>query len=196
MFRKGAKASVFGLAILVLALDAIPLSMPRRVATGPITLSPLAHTFFCLRYPVECMLAQPARDQVIALVPETRRQLETVNRDVNFAIAPVAETLRGPVEAWLLYPEFGDCNDYAVTKRHELFARGWPAKALLLAEVRIRATGEHHLVLVVRTHEADLVLDNLRPEIRVWSATVSDYRWIRIQSTGNPKLWTEVRARG
>jgi predicted transglutaminase-like cysteine proteinase len=45
-------------------------------------------------------------------------------------------------------PSSGDCNDYAVTRRHDLIARGWPARSLLLAEV-ITSWGEHHLVVVV-----------------------------------------------
>ncbi len=47
-------------------------------------------------------------------------------------------------------PASGDCNDYAVIKRHELIARGWPARAVLLSEV-VTNWGEHHLVVVVRT---------------------------------------------
>lgn len=68
-------------------------------------------------------------------------------------------------EEWLLSPRHGDCNDYAVTKRHQLLAHGWPSHSLLLAEVAV-AWGEHHLVLVVRTREDDLILDNLNREVR------------------------------
>ena len=53
-----------------------------------------------------------------------------------------------------------------MTKRHELMARGWPARSLLLAEV-VTNWGEHHLVLVVRTRTADLVLDNLDADIKL-----------------------------
>jgi predicted transglutaminase-like cysteine proteinase len=87
-------------------------------------------------------------------------------------------------------PKTGDCNDYAVTKRHALLARGWAARSLLLAEV-VTNWGEHHLVLVVRTRDADLVLDNLTPDIRNWSKT--NYEWVRIQSPVNPQFWSSVR---
>jgi hypothetical protein len=89
----------------------------------------------------------------------------------------------------LISPASGDCNDYAVTKRHELIKRGWPGQSLLLAEVVTR-WGEHHLVLVVRTEGADLVLDSLSPQIRAWSTT--GYRWVRIQSPENPVYWASV----
>ena len=62
-------------------------------------------------------------------------------------------------------PRERDCNDYAVTKRHKLLALGWPSSSLLLAKVVV-PSGEHHLILVVRTSEEDLVLDNLNWNVR------------------------------
>jgi predicted transglutaminase-like cysteine proteinase len=94
---------------------------------------------------------------------------------------------------WLVAPKAGDCNDYAVTKRHELLARGWPSRSLLLAEVVI-SSGEHHLVLVVRTRDSDLVLDNLNENIRHWSKT--GYQWVRVQMPSNPKFWRTAGSAG
>lgn len=92
-------------------------------------------------------------------------------------------------EQWLVAPRYGDCNDYAVTKRHELLAHGWPSHSLLLAEVEV-AWGEHHLVLVVRTREDDLVLDNLKSDVRPVSQIT--YRWVRAQQMENPKFWSTI----
>jgi predicted transglutaminase-like cysteine proteinase len=86
-------------------------------------------------------------------------------------------------------PSSGDCNDYAVTKRHDLIARGWPARSLLLAEV-VTSWGEHHLVVVVRTKAADLVIDNLNANIKPWTRT--NYRWLQIQTPDNPMLWAKI----
>ncbi|WWE91844.1 transglutaminase-like cysteine peptidase [Bradyrhizobium symbiodeficiens] len=83
----------------------------------------------------------------------------------------------------------GDCNDYAVTKRHALLERGWPARALLLAEV-VTGSGEHHLILVVRTRSGDVVVDNLNANVRPWSKT--NYQWVRMQSPQNPQFWSKV----
>jgi hypothetical protein len=65
----------------------------------------------------------------------------------------------------LIAPKTGNCNDYAVTKRHELLSRGWPSRALLLAEV-IVPSGERHLVVVVRVKQGDFVIDNRNADIR------------------------------
>jgi predicted transglutaminase-like cysteine proteinase len=79
-----------------------------------------------------------------------------------------------------------------VTKRHALLARGWAQEVLLLAEVRLRSTGEHHPVLVARIESADLVLDNLRAHVRDFADTLADYQWLRIQSSANPRFWNAV----
>jgi predicted transglutaminase-like cysteine proteinase len=63
---------------------------------------------------------------------------------------------------------------------------------VLLSEV-IVPDGEHHLVLVVRTKEGDLVLDNLDANIRSVAMTYPDYQWVRIESPQNPKYWASVR---
>jgi predicted transglutaminase-like cysteine proteinase len=92
-------------------------------------------------------------------------------------------------EEWLLSPRAGDCNDYAVSKRHRLIARGWPSRSLLLTEV-VLSSGKHHLVLVVRTREDDFILDNLADDIRPVSQ--GRYKWFRGQQEKNPKLWSIV----
>jgi predicted transglutaminase-like cysteine proteinase len=58
----------------------------------------------------------------------------------------------------------GDCNDYAVTKRHMLLQRGLPAKALRLSAVRT-GSGTGHLVLLAVTSKGELVLDKLTDAI-------------------------------
>src|SRR5438477_5101860 len=132
------------------------------------TLAPMAYTQFCLRYPDECRPRKVFRGGPIRLSAEKQVDLAQINASINAHIVP-EPNLRGLAgEAWLIGPERGDCNDYAVTKRHELMARGWPARALLLSEV-VTTWGEHHLVLVVRTVDGDLVLDNLTNRIKPWS---------------------------
>ncbi len=84
-----------------------------------------------------------------------------------------------------------DCNDYAVTKRHELLESGLPSKALRLSVVKT-ASGIGHLVLVVATTKGDLVLDNLTEVIRPWQNT--DYHWLKIQSATDSKYWYEIKA--
>jgi len=51
-------------------------------------------------------------------------------------------------------------------------------------------SGEHHLVVVVRTNEADLVLDNLNANCPSWCKT--QYCWVRIQTPSAPTAWATV----
>jgi predicted transglutaminase-like cysteine proteinase len=163
------------------------------IATAAPTLAPFQHVRFCLRYPSECK-SDVSEIERIELSPETSALLERVNRGVNAEIAPVmkgqAPEYRG---GWTIAPARGDCNDYAVTKRHELVLGGLPAKALRLSVVRTE-TGIGHLVLVVSTTKGDVVLDNLTDTIRSWHQT--EYQWLKIQSANDAKFWHEVKAYG
>ena len=130
------------------------------------TLAPIAHTAFCLRYPDDCKShLTDFRRRYTAFTLERLTELNSINRQINRDIIPERNFGGLATEKWLISPGSGDCNDYAVTKRHELLLHGWPPRALLLAEV-IVPSGEHHLVLVVRLkddqmNDLDLVLDNL-----------------------------------
>jgi predicted transglutaminase-like cysteine proteinase len=163
-----------------------------RIEFGAPALAPMAHTSFCMKYPADCKVQKVMfRGGVLDLTTERRVELTRVNAEVNRAIRPQRMNESVADEKWLIAPAVGDCNDYAVTKRHELLARGWPARDLLLAEVVV-PWGEHHLVLVVRTEDGDLVADNLNKGIRAWNKT--GYQWVRMQSPANPTFWSAVKA--
>jgi predicted transglutaminase-like cysteine proteinase len=154
--------------------------------------APFGHTLFCIKYPAECRVRKLRfRGGPIELTAARRQELVLVNAEVNRSI--VATRMDEPVsqEKWLISPKEGDCNDYAVTKRHKLIASGWPARALLLAEV-VTTWGEHHLVLVVRTRQGDFVADNLIANLRTWTKT--PYEWVRIESPVNPLFWSKLKA--
>jgi len=154
------------------------------------TLPPMAFTQFCLRYARECkpqrMLFRGGR---LKATGQRLAELDRINRTVNSSILPERNDKGLAGEKWLLSPALGDCNDYAVTKRHQLTADGWPARAVLLSEVET-ASGEHHLVVVVRTRDGDLVLDNLTDRIMPWFH--KPYRWLRIQTPENPNYWASI----
>lgn len=153
------------------------------------TLAPMAFTQFCLKYPADCRTQRLSSGDPIELNATRWSELEAVNRAVNSSIHPERNEDGLAGEKWLLGPLRGDCNDYAVTKRHQLMTRGWPARDVLLSEVVTR-TGEHHLVTVVRTSDGDLVLDNLTNRIVPWSRT--HYQWVRIQTPRDPNYWASV----
>jgi predicted transglutaminase-like cysteine proteinase len=135
-----------------------------------------------------CFAACPVR-----LTEERWADLKEVNQTVNRNIIAERNERGLAEETWLINPDRGDCNDYAVSKRHELLDRGWPARALLLSEV-VTSSREHHLVLVVRTNSGDFVLDNMTPQIRPWSR--APYRWVRIQLPNKPRYWATIAGRG
>lgn len=161
------------------------------IAEASPVLAPFQHVRFCLRYPDDCK-SNLAENERIDLNDDTSKLLDHVNRDVNAAINPMTKGYGSNVQdGWTISPTMGDCNDYAVTKRHELLQNGLPAKALRLSVVQT-ASGIGHLVLVVATTKGDLVLDNLTQTIRSWQNT--DYHWLKIQSTTDARFWYEVKA--
>src|SRR5438132_12705384 len=107
------------------------------------------------------------------------------------SIIPTPKSYGATLEdRWTIAPEIGDCNDYAVTKRHELLESGLPSRALRLSVVKT-ASGVGHLVLIVATTKGDVVLDNLTETIRPWLST--DYHWLKIQSATDARFWNEVK---
>jgi predicted transglutaminase-like cysteine proteinase len=164
-----------------------------RVQFETPTLAPMAYTQFCIRYAEDCE-SKPIRFRggPVRMTDERLDQLATVNKDVNESIRPQFNYRGLAGETWVISPDRGDCNDYAVTKRHQLIEMGWPARSLLLSEV-VTTSGEHHLVVVVRTNKGDLVLDNMTGSIRRWHQT--PYRWVRIQMPNNSRLWATIAPR-
>jgi predicted transglutaminase-like cysteine proteinase len=167
-------------------------SAVQRIKFEAPTLPPMAYTMFCLRYQDECRAKPLFRGGPVRLTEERWVDLKEVNQTVNRNIIAERNERGLAEETWLINPDRGDCNDYAVSKRHEPLDRGWPARALLLSEV-VTSSREHHLVLVVRTNSGDLVLDNMTPQIRPWSR--APYRWVRIQLPNKPRVWATIAGR-
>jgi len=152
---------------------------------GGYTLAPFSFVKFCLDYPSDCpKSAGPGR---VRLTSARMAELSSVNSAVNGSIRPKLDT--STLRYWKLNVNAGDCNSFAVQKRHELIRRGWPAAALALTVAKT-PRGEGHLVVTVRTDQGDLVLDNLRSNIVPWQRT--GYQWIMRQSERNPQFWVEL----
>jgi predicted transglutaminase-like cysteine proteinase len=151
----------------------------RLPETGRGELAPLAFVRFCMDYADQCRADAPG--ETIALTASARETLAGVNASVNQRIRSNPAAAR-----WRIDPAAGNCNDYVVTKRHDLIARGFPASALLMSVVRT-PSGEGHLVLIARTDHGDLVLDNLNPEIVARERTA--YRWLKRQSAADARFW-------
>ena len=149
-------------------------------------LPPFGFVEFCERMPSEC-LATGGNEARFEATPARLSELDEVNISVNRAIAPATDLeLYGVAEYWTLPTDRGDCEDYALLKRHTLLAKGWPASALLLTVVRDER-GDGHAVLTVRTAQGDFILDNKVANVRLWHQT--SYRYIMRQSYVDPRLW-------
>jgi predicted transglutaminase-like cysteine proteinase len=155
------------------------------------TLGPTGFYMMCSTMPSACKV-QRARNVSagaggLKLTVETLGLIDRVNRAVNGAIRPLAE--RGGADVWKIGGSSGDCEDYALTKRAALLAKGFPSSALLMTSV-VTGRGELHAVLMVRTDRGDFVLDNLSPLVKPWSAT--GYRFTAMQSPDNPRMWVRL----
>lgn len=135
---------------------------------------------------------QPERVEITA---EHLPQIVQVNRRINSAMDWHSDLeIYGVEEHWSLpltqaTGTAGDCEDFALEKRHALLDLGLPPAALALAIVYSEATGRH-AVLIVRTTDGDYVLDNTTPWIMPWSAT--EYTWIQIQEGESLTEWRQV----
>ena len=96
----------------------------------------------------------------------------------------------GRAEYWTIPTDgYGDCEDYALTKRKALFDAGFPLAVLRVAIV-IASDGQRHSVLTVATDKGDFVLDNLRNDVVGWGD--AGYRWIERQDSKDALRWVSI----
>ena len=153
------------------------------------TAQPIGHYDFCERHGSECETFSRGK-QRIRLTRERWNTLVDINRAVNTSIRPVTDQdLFGQPEVWIYPNESGDCEDFVLLKRRLLAERGWPLGGLLITVVR-QENGDGHAVLTVLTDRGDLVLDNLAPDVEVWSDT--PYRFLKRQSTYDTGQWVAI----
>lgn len=158
---------------------------------GPEVRGPRGYYALCARAPQDCPAPRRSNGpQRIALDAAAWSLLNRVNRGANAAHRPMTDLEAfGASDLWRRPDGVADCEDYAIAKRAALIAYGVPAEALLIGVVEGREA-DYHAVLVVRTDRGDLVLDNLDPEIRTWTAT--DYVWVIRQSERDPARWVRI----
>jgi predicted transglutaminase-like cysteine proteinase len=159
------------------------------MAKAGLTTRPIGHSEFCKRHQSECRVKSGSEKRV-HLTPARWNELVAINNRVNWAIDPVTDQeLFGREEVWV-YPEAkGDCEDFVLLKRRELMKKGWPAGSLLITVVR-QKNGDGHAVLTVVTDRGDLVLDNLEPQVKIWSQT--EYRYVKRQSEFDSGRWVAI----
>jgi predicted transglutaminase-like cysteine proteinase len=161
--------------------------MPDSQIAAP---APAGFISFCTRFPDQCAFSKDT-PSVVQLSPAQWLQLQETNEAVNRAIQPMDDLRHyGRVEYWNIPTDgFGDCEDYALTKRRDLIAAGLPAQALRIAVV-LTGRNESHAILTVATDHGDYVLDNLTNAIQNWDRT--DYRWIERQDPNKAWGWVSL----
>jgi predicted transglutaminase-like cysteine proteinase len=146
------------------------------------TMAPLGFQLFCLQHPAQC---RAAGRSMVSMNPQLMRTLENVNYSVNHTIIAQDGVAQ---EAWTVNPTYGNCHDYAMTKRSRLIQMGLPASALRIAYGKV-GDGEGHAILVVRTDGGDFVLDNRTGRITTTHSTDVN---ILTMSGANPTDWHNV----
>ena len=150
--------------------------------------APLGFQGVCSRYAWACSGSAQAR---ISDPQATLERAIRVNRSVNNRVRQVSDMRQYRREEHWALPTArgGDCEDFALLKKHELIEAGIAPNRLLMATVLDRKRNAH-AVLVVRTGAGDYVLDNLTNRVKLWDDT--GYSFIRIQNADAPRSWNLV----
>jgi predicted transglutaminase-like cysteine proteinase len=156
---------------------------------GP-TDPPYAFWRFCDEFPADCAKKRSI-DARLDAGKDKLAELDAVNRAVNRDIEPVTDLqLYGVSDFWTLpLSGKGDCEDYALLKRHLLMEAGWPASSLLMTVVRDEKM-EGHAVLTARTAQGDYILDNKTDDLKLWNKTT--YQFVMRQSFVDPRAWVAL----
>lgn len=173
-------------------------STPDKLFLGKNEAEPGGWKDFCRRYVSECNHPSSSVSVLVTLDEKTMAAIEDVNRQENKRIFPITDMDHwGVIDRWDLAEDgAGDCEDYALSKRHILIERGMPASAILPVVVRDK-DGEGHAVLAVRTDKGDLILDNMTGEIYTWQGSYNamQTKFIKILDPDDPteRNWRDLR---
>lgn len=127
---------------------------------------------FCERYHGECDVDR-TEPPTVALTTRLWKTINTVNRQINASIKPTTDQDHwGVLDRWDLPADgAGDCEDIQLLKRKILVeTHGLPRRVLRMTVV-IDEQGEGHAVLMVRTDDGELILDNKRSAVLPWHQT-------------------------
>ena len=191
---KGVRAAAACAGVALAALFGVGMTAPAAAESylqpKRAVVAPSGFDGVCERYSWACAPGQQSM---------ARGALLQLARDVNFSVnqsipQSTDRTQYGTDELWSLPTRRGgDCEDFALMKKHELIKMGAPAGRLLIATVLDRHR-QPHAVLIVRAEHGDYVLDNLTDRVVRWDRT--GYSFIRMQDPHAPSRWAAVYAGG
>ena len=153
--------------------------------------APTGAQTICQTYAWACARSAATR----ATGEDVLQRVAAVNTRVNRSVRAIEDDRQyGVTEHWALPTSTGgDCEDFALLKKRELVSLGVDPRRLLIATVLDRKRNPH-AVLVYRSDEGDLVLDNLTNKIRTWRET--RYVFLQMQDPERPTAWVNVFASG
>jgi predicted transglutaminase-like cysteine proteinase len=188
------RSKIFVAALAASVINVLPAvagpSYPAHTPISEVTRPPIGWVEFCVEYYPECK-TKPSVPRDILLTTQAWNELKRINLWVNTHVKPMTDMDHwGVVERWN-YPDdgYGDCEDYVLLKRRLLIQLGWPREALLMTVV-LDNEDVGHAVLTVTTDKGDLVLDNKKDDILLWSMT--GYRFVKRQSQSDPSVWVSL----
>ncbi len=157
--------------------------------TGSVTSQPIGHYEFCKANAAECSIRQADRGP-LRLTAALWKRAVAINASVNNTVKPMNDIdIYGKDEVWTYPTSVGDCEDFVLEKRRRLMSQGISPSDLLITVVR-KWNGEGHAVLTLRTNKGDFILDNLRDEVRPWTAT--GYTFLKRQASFHTGKWVTV----
>lgn len=122
--------------------------------------------------------------------------IKKINTEINGKIKYKTDTeLYNKPDFWTIADKAGDCDDYALTKRHYLVQAGIPKACLRLATAFVEGpngpgTGGYHCVLLVDTDRGTFCLDNRYAEVKNYKSL--PYKWALVQGS-NKSFWQKVK---
>ncbi len=178
----------FGLHLVAISSEAAEMGfLPTTTASPP----PSGAKQLCLRYYWACI----SKQSVPLPGDEELQIIKQINRKINISTRTISDQSQyKTTEFWALPTSLGgDCEDIALLKKRDMIAAGVNPGKLLLATV-LDSNRNAHAVLIYRSSQGDLVLDNLTNRVKHWSAT--RYFFLRLQDPEQPRNWVAVYSRG
>jgi predicted transglutaminase-like cysteine proteinase len=148
---------------------------------------PRGFRVLCQDHPEQCQIRAEAK-------PINYLQWESTIEDTNRAVNHSIKYRPDVVDHFDDSPEWGDCDDYALTKRDILLKRGFDPSTVLFLYAHLHGfeVGDDHIVLVVRTNYGLKVMDNLHDGVYDLGQMMVD--WAYMEGTTNPKNWRPIES--
>lgn len=142
---------------------------------------PKGFRILCQDHPEQCQIRKASKPVNYLQWEST---LEDVNREINHSIKYRTEAEDHFDDS----PEYGDCDDYALTKRNVLLKKGFDPSTVLFLYVHLVGFPTDHTVLAVRTDYGLKVMDNRFDEVYDFDRMMID--WAFMEGAENPKAFT------